>query len=243
MRTEAFVLRAYEYIINLVDYDSIGLEEQERDKEKDNKVDDLRSIYGVFVNKKVVCAGYARALQYVLNLLGIECMYVRGDTISGGYHAWNIVNIENEYYYIDVTWGDASNTEAEKNYSNEINYNYFCVTTKEISRDHTPDKEIPMPECTSLKCNYHYRHGLYLEEYDFNKIRNEVVKAISSGKKSISFRSPEVGISQEILHKLVDEGKMHEILKYVNLKSNSRVNGSYKYSQSKDMPVINFFFD
>ena len=55
-------LHIYENIIKLVDYDTIGLERQKKVTVTADVPDDLRSIYGVFVNKKAVCAGYAKAM-------------------------------------------------------------------------------------------------------------------------------------------------------------------------------------
>ena len=65
-----------------------------------------QSAYSALVNGKSVCAGYARAYQYLLQQLGIPCYYCTG--YSGGYHAWNIVKLEDGYYNVDVTWDDAA---------------------------------------------------------------------------------------------------------------------------------------
>lgn len=60
-----------------------------------------QSAYSALVNGKSVCAGYARAYQYLLQQLGIPCYYCTG--YSGGDHAWNIVKLEDGYYNVDVT--------------------------------------------------------------------------------------------------------------------------------------------
>lgn len=52
-------LHIYENIIKLVDYDTIELERQKKATVTAEVPDDLRSIYGVLVNRKAVCAGYA----------------------------------------------------------------------------------------------------------------------------------------------------------------------------------------
>ena len=41
-----------------------------------------QNIAGVFWKKQAVCAGYARAVQYLLERLGIPCIYVEGNTIG-----------------------------------------------------------------------------------------------------------------------------------------------------------------
>ncbi|MCM1165099.1 MAG: hypothetical protein NC299_05600 [Lachnospiraceae bacterium] len=63
------------------------------------------SIVYVFDNDpstNVVCAGYARAFQYLCALGGIECHYVTG-SIDGESHAWNIAVLDGESYFADLT--------------------------------------------------------------------------------------------------------------------------------------------
>ena len=70
-----------------------------------------QNIARVFWKKQAVCAGYARAVQYLLERLGIPCIYVEGNTIgSSEGHAWNIVQIGGQYYYVDATNGDQPNS-------------------------------------------------------------------------------------------------------------------------------------
>ena len=69
--------------------------------------DDDQSIAGVFWKKEAVCAGYAGAVQYLLERIGVPCIYVDGSTQgSTEGHAWNIVKLDGEYYYVDATNGD-----------------------------------------------------------------------------------------------------------------------------------------
>ncbi|MGN0114102.1 MAG: hypothetical protein ACI396_02120, partial [Acutalibacteraceae bacterium] len=176
-------LHIYENIIKLVDYDTIGLERQKKTDVSAEVPDDLRSIYGVFVNKKAVCAGYAKAMQYLLNLCGIECTYVTSDT-----HAWNLIKLEGDYYHLDVTWGDESDTKKNKPQTEIVNYDCFCITTADLARldDHTPESDFPIPECTATKCNYHRRHGLYFETYDYDRVRSIVCESVLRGKLDVS---------------------------------------------------------
>lgn len=63
-----------------------------------------QSAYSALVNGRSVCAGYARAYQYLLRQLGIPCYYCTG--YAGEDHAWNIVRLDDGYYNVDPTWGD-----------------------------------------------------------------------------------------------------------------------------------------
>ncbi len=60
-----------------------------------------------FLNKKTVCQGYANATQYLLTLLGIPAVVVTG-TAEGDTHAWNLVQLDGAYYFMDTTWGNSS---------------------------------------------------------------------------------------------------------------------------------------
>ena len=57
--------------------------------------DDDQSIAGAFWKKQAVCAGYAGAVQYLLERLDIPCIYVEGDAANSTQgHAWNIVELK-----------------------------------------------------------------------------------------------------------------------------------------------------
>ncbi len=83
-----------------------------------------QSAYSALVNRKTVCAGYARAYQYMLQQLGIPCYYCTG--YAGEDHAWNIVKLNNAYYNVDVTWDDTDTPT----------YDYFNKTDAEFGQTH-----------------------------------------------------------------------------------------------------------
>ncbi len=231
-------LRLYENIISLVDYDTIGLERQKKTEiPPADQPDDLRSIYGVFVLKKAVCAGYAKALQYLLNLIGIECLYVTSAT-----HAWNIIKLEGDYYHLDVTWGDSSSTKKDRS-SNEINYDCFCINDEALSMldAHTPEDIFPIPACTSLKCNYHKRHGLYFESYDFDKIRDIVCESVGLERFDISFRFGSQTAYDKAKSDLITSARFKEAIQYSNLKNEARLDLSYRYQTKDNKFIIGFY--
>lgn len=59
--------------------------------------------YGPLVNKKAVCQGYALAYKYLLQQCGITCYMVTSDSMN---HAWNLIELDGEYYQVDTTWDD-----------------------------------------------------------------------------------------------------------------------------------------
>ncbi|MBO5065457.1 MAG: hypothetical protein J6D06_05010 [Clostridia bacterium] len=234
-------LRVYENIISLVDYDTIGLNKQKKDgKPAPEMPDDLRSIYGVFVNKKAVCAGYAKAAQYLYNLLGIECVYIVSDT-----HAWNLIKLEGDYYHLDVTWGDQSNTDSRKDGGNDVSYACFCITTKEVLnlKEHTPEDTLPLPECTATKCNYHVRLGLFFNEINSDRVRNIISKCVQTQKSSVSFKFSSADLLTEAKKQLVDGGKIGEFIRYANLTASQKFDVSYNYSISEEKCIMTICFN
>ena len=102
----------------------------------DLTADRNQSAYSALVDGKSVCAGYARAYQYLLQQLGIPCYYCTG--YSGGNHAWNIVKLDDGYYNVDVTWDDANN----------IRYDYFNKTDADFASTHVrQDLSVYLPAC------------------------------------------------------------------------------------------------
>lgn len=87
-----------------------------------------------------ICHGYAKTFEVFMDELGIPCRYIDGMT-TGGYHAWNIVQLEDGHWYnVDVTWDDP-NPSAE--FVNEyLRYEYLLRTDEQFSKDHTCEYEI-----------------------------------------------------------------------------------------------------
>ncbi|MDO5382143.1 MAG: transglutaminase domain-containing protein [Eubacteriales bacterium] len=78
---------------------------------------------GVFIDKKVVCNGYALAFQLCMDILGIESKIVVGRA-SNDDHAWNIVKMDDGcWYHVDVTWDDPGSDREIK-----LNNTFFNVT-------------------------------------------------------------------------------------------------------------------
>lgn len=124
-----------------------------------------QEISSVFINHNSVCAGYARAMQYLLQLKGIQTLYVTGDT-PGGPHAWNVVLVDGKYYQLDVCWADPNNATVPN-----PDYAYLCIPTSRISSTHTVDESTnPIPDCVSMDANYYVQEGYYLESFDTDRI-------------------------------------------------------------------------
>ena len=78
-----------------------------------------------------VCESYSRLYEMVMNVIGIECVFVSGTgvtTTGSEAHAWNIVKINNNWYYLDMTWDDNMSSTATV-------YYYFLVAEGEVTTD------------------------------------------------------------------------------------------------------------
>ena len=116
-----------------------------------------QSIYSVFVRRNSVCTGYAKAAQYLFNLLGIESRLVFGrlhNDKEDGRHCWNLVKVDNEYYHFDACFGDSilDNVAIKSGVQellkiNGINYNFLCVSTDEILRTRSIEDITTLPDC------------------------------------------------------------------------------------------------
>lgn len=67
-------------------------------------------MYSLLVEGRAVCEGYALAFMYFMERMGISCTTVPSDTIN---HMWNKVQLDGEWYHVDVTWDDPMNLLEE----------------------------------------------------------------------------------------------------------------------------------
>ena len=155
-------LAGYEYIINNTVYDNAKANYGYNSfGEMDKETMSCWNISGVFLHHNAICRGYVQAYQYLMNLQGIKCGYVYGEN-----HCWNVIQLDGDWYYTDITWGDPvleithSNTGWVEYVEQGIDYSYFCMTTEQLLQLHTPDFQmnLQLPDCTATKDNYFTRN-------------------------------------------------------------------------------------
>lgn len=180
-----------------------------RDTEYRLNAPDDQNIYSVFVNHTSVCQGYAKAAQYLLERLGIECALVLGTVDTGEVHAWNLVRLDGNYYYMDATWGDASyqlcdGGESSPDYGMpEINYDYLCVTTAELMQTHALSGLLPMPLCDATENNYYVQENALFLEYDKEQMEELFQRAEEQGRKDVSVKCVDEICYQEMISVLI----------------------------------------
>lgn len=215
-------------------YDTLILE-----TDYDRSASDNQNIYSVFVGHASVCQGYAKAFQYLLNRMGVDCTLVQGEVIETGEgHAWNLVNADGAFYYVDVTWGDISYRSAEEaegeseagvaktpDISEWISYDYFCITEDQLLRTHLPDDTLQLPECNAMADNYYVRENAYFIGYDREQIKELVERRVAEGQQSetgdiiIALCCADESCFQEFCGKLLDTQELFRYLEGTGIKT------------------------
>ncbi len=249
---EAF-LTIYRRVILAMDYDSVALDRQKarRDREMYNEEDQLRSLHSALVKRKIVCAGYAVAMQFLLQSVGISCAQIVSET-----HAWNLVRFGDQRYHVDATWGDFSNTKTAEDYKDTVFYNYCCVTSKENEMcgdaARVPDRKVfPMlEELTAQKHEYFRYHDAYFTRYEEERIAKAFAEGVLRGDKAAGIRCDSEMVFQKVLSMLNNGGwsRVIEKARAVIAKKNKRLAkkfcpGSYSYQPHKSTNTIYLFWE
>ena len=143
-----------------------------------------QNIISSLVNGESVCSGYAKAAQYLMQLCGMQTIWVVGDVVDSGAHAWLIVRIDGKYYQYDVTFGDRAITDLSS-YPAQLNYDYdyLCTTDEIMLRDRDIDKIfVELPECNSNEYNYYVLNDSYYEEGESN-VEADMAESVAHGER------------------------------------------------------------
>ncbi|MBP5384634.1 MAG: hypothetical protein J6Y57_06640, partial [Lachnospiraceae bacterium] len=199
----------YEWLIHRCDY-VLGAENNQ-------------NILSVFLTTDTVCQGYAKAAQYLLNKMGVFCILCEGEAMGREAHVWNIVRIDGEYYYLDVTWGDASytfnETDSDVLTPPEINYEYMCVPYTEIAGTHLIQETVTLPVCNSMRDNYYVREGVYFTEVDNERLGSIFSDAYDRVSRTVYVKCADASVFEDMERYLIDEEHIFDYLR-----GNSKVN-------------------
>ena len=184
------------------------------------------SPYGFFVEKKAKCGGYARTFMLLLSAAGIECHCILG-TGENENHVWNIVKIEDVYYYVDVTWDDSGNPQS--------NYCYFNLDLATLLKNkHTISDYYSgsLPECNSMRLYVPYQDGTYItEDQDaYTRLGEMINELIKNDGKSLHIQ-----VATQEQFRSVKNNIDYLIIKY---KKEHQKNFRYDWFDSS----LNFYF-
>ena len=198
--------QVYEHILSTVEY---------------RKDANDQNMLSAMLNQKAVCAGLSKLYQYVLQQYGIESCVVTGLTLEGTAHMWNLVKIDGEYYYTDLTYGKVNSSE------HTLNYGYFNTTTKAITEIYEFEAGQILENCTSTKANYYSETGYIFHEIDEAKLYEILSKGLPAAIKCANKE-----IYEEMKDYLINQKNIYNFL------PNTQIN----YQTFDDYYTIEFFY-
>ncbi len=165
-----------------------------------------------------VCESYARAFQYLMQRAGVPAALVVGYANGGG-HMWNVVQLDGEWYQVDVTWNDPILSEPDPNF---IRYDYFNITTAALEKNHVIDDTFygeingesifyPTPECTAVAALWPYYSSVAVSAYDEQLMGEALAKAMQNDE-CVYFRAVGDYSPQQLKDDLFENGYLWDIL-------------------------------
>lgn len=208
--------------------------------------EDDQSIAGVFWKKSAVCAGYAGAVQYLLERLDIPCIYVDGSTKgSTEGHAWDIVKIGQEYYYVDATNGDQpdflNGDAAQLEEHKTIIYDYLCPFPEEYEKTYTPSEELTVSACTAKDLDFYVLNQGYFEDYSWQDIYDYCKMRLDNGAAVVRFKFGGQEAFSEACQELLDDGVVQNVAQYY-MKLHGLGQVEYHYGVMDNFYTIYFIF-
>ncbi len=208
--------------------------------QKDNQK--IYTSYGCLVEKKAVCEGYSKAMQLLLNALGIECGTITGYKGSEP-HMWNIVKVKDRWYHVDVTW-DSSGSLGR--------YNYFNLDDKTIKVDHTINKSVTalkkltdnkrynfnLPKCSSMVENYYNKNAVKMDRLDSNAVIKKLVNLSSKQKKYLYIKI--TANYDDVKNQLLTQKQIFKCIKSANnqVSKNKISTSKLNFSENKAQKVL-----
>ena len=149
------------------------------------------NIYGVFGKGKAVCEGYAKAYQYLTQAMGLECIYITGNSKGEG-HAWNYIKIDKDWYGVDVTWCDPQGDKEIKSHA------YCMMDDSRLKASHKSDVPYGLPSCKGSKYEYFKYNGLVIDDTSSEALSEVFARAYEKDNKVLEFRCEDKEIYKEV---------------------------------------------
>jgi len=180
----------YEMLIHNVKYNAESEENQ--------------NILSVFLFGESVCSGFASAAQYLLDLLDVPCMIVYGVS-QGEPHAWNLVYLEGEPYFFDVTWGSTLSETI-----GDCSYAYLNLTSQDIEKTHQIDMLLDIPECTSVTDSYYTKEDRFFAAFEETSMGELLERSYKAGEKTVAFKFASDDLYQQAYQTFIADAKFAE---------------------------------
>lgn len=199
--------------------------------QSETKLGNEYNSYGALVDGKAVCEGYAKAFKVLCDRLGVDCVCLSGqcdddNPIFGGNHIWNCVNLDGDWYHVDVTWNDGGSDDDTLREINE--HRYLNLTDSEISADHTVtplygssgDEDITVcynsfiPECDSDE--YRYFNYMYPTLTSLDDDIGELIAGIAGEGGELFICNVDGSLDYDEVYNSVLDSYAYEWLTYSN---------------------------
>lgn len=134
-------------------------------------------IIGALGHGVAVCEGISKTVKILCDRLNIPCVIALAEANPEKgikyRHAWNVVKIGGKQYHFDATFDNSLGKDGQ------IRYDYFCLSDKQIFRDHQPLVR-PVPECTDGSAAYYLEKKLSFTKYE--DVQKRSLQAAKKGK-------------------------------------------------------------
>lgn len=154
--------------------------------------------YSALINKSCVCDGFSKAFALLLDKVKIENIVVSG-FVNNTSHSWNLVNLDEQWYNVDVT----SNNQGIDEQTKVKTHIFFNVPDAQISDMYKKDNENILPQCISDDYNY-YVYNDYIIESTANiktQLQNDITAQRGMEALEIMVKSPS-DITQTLINTL-----------------------------------------
>lgn len=125
--------------------------------------------YGVLIQQKGVCNGYAEAMSLLLTCVDVENYIMVGEAANDGeyeLHAWNAVCLDGNWYQVDATWDDP--IPDVKGFAG---HSYFNVTDEIMDYTHNWEND-SYNVCNNNEYNYFQYNNLITDKNGLGYIVN-----------------------------------------------------------------------
>lgn len=149
--------------------------------------------YGVLKYGSYICVGNATTFKLFMDMLDIPCQIIH--STEQGEHAWDLVQIDGDWYHVDLTFDGGSKTPTYSNFNVpddvKLDSGYPWDTTK-------------FPAADSVKYCYAVMNAVDVS--DIYKLPSMIRQAIDDKKGSVSVRfGSSVTITENDLSNILDQ--------------------------------------
>lgn len=179
-------------------------------------------IYGVLVEGRATCTGYAKTFQYLCNRVGIEntCLFGKAGGLG---HMWNMVKLDGEWYEVDTTWDDTT----LEDFGDEILYEFFLVDSAKMSDRELFEYNYNNPVAYGKKYNYYNVTGTYAGSGNELKtaIKNSLKISINENRKIAQIMCADKSVADAVAD-LANSGELFYLVTEVEKET------GYKFDKS-----------